>query len=194
VLKNFIKIFCTFILAFLINHASAQTYINGQSVESFSNIATSTLLPKSTRINHSSAFTKLKSLYPKTTYTSASKLNGEFWIIDGMLINIIARRIGPKVKLDNLNELEYMYAPKNSQLAGTSVDMTRFNDYFSEIKVVKNSNVLIYYYKTLYPKKTFVVQDKMGKYVIDGAIYANKTDYIKAQNYIDTLINSITFK
>lgn len=194
-LKNSFKIYYALLLTLLLNNASfAQKYIKGNFVEPLSNIATTNLLPNSSRIDHSVAYTKLKEIYPTTLYKNASELIGEFWLIDGMLINIISNKISPNVKKLDLKAVNYGLSPKISRMKDTPVDMTRFNDYFYEIKVVKNSDVLISYFKTFPRGKTFIIQDKLGKYTVWGNIYAIKTDYTKAHNYINTLINSITFK
>ena len=98
-----------------------------------------------------------------------------------------------KKKLD-LKVVNHGLSPKISLMKDTAVDMTRFSDYFYEIKTVKNSDVLISYFKTFPRGKTFIIQDKLGKYTVFGNVYAIKTDYTKAHNYINTLINSINFK
>ena len=194
-LKNSFKIYCALLLTLLVNNASfAQTYIKGNFVEPLSNIATTNLLPNSSRIDHSVAYTKLKTILPSTDYKNASELIGEFWLIDGMLINVISRKISPNVLKLDLNAVNYGLSPKINKMKGTTVDMTRVNDYFYEIKVVKNADVLISYFKTFPTRKTFIIQDKLGKYTVLGSIYAVQTDYTKAHNYINTLINSITFK
>ena len=194
-LKNSFKLYYALILSFFVNNASfSQTYNKGKSVESLSSIATTSLLLNNSRIDHSTAYTKLKSIYPSTYYKNASELVGEFWLIDGMLINIISRKISSTIKRDDLEAVNFMSAPQYSQQVGTPKDVTMLNDYFYEIKVVKNSDVLIFYYKTLSGKKSFVIQDKLGKYKVLGYIYANQTDYVKAHNYINTVINSLDFK
>ena len=194
-LKNSFKIYYALLLTLLVNNASfAQTYIKGNFVEPLSNIATTNLLSNSSRIDHSVAYTKLKTILPSTDYKNASELIGEFWLIDGMLINVISRKISPNVLKLDLNAVNYGLSPKINKMKGTTVDMTRVNDYFYEIKVVKNADVLISYFKTFPTRKTFIIQDKLGKYTVLGSIYAIQTDYTKAHNYINTLINSITFK
>lgn len=194
-LKNSFKIYYALLLTLLLNNASfAQKYIKGNFVEPLSNIATTNLLPNSSRIDHSVAYTKLKAILPSTDYKNASELIGEFWLIDGMLINVISRKISPNVLKLDLNAVNYGLSPKINKMKGTTVDMTRVNDYFYEIKVVKNADVLISYFKTFPTRKTFIIQDKLGKYTVLGSIYAIKSDYTKAHNYINTLINSITFK
>lgn len=194
-LKNSFKIYYALLLTLLVNNASfAQTYIKGNFVEPLSNIATTNLLPNSSRIDHSVAYTKLKAILPSTDYKNASELIGEFWLIDGMLINVISRKISPNVLKLDLNAVNYGLSPKINKMKGSTVDMTRVNDYFYEIKVVKNADVLISYFKTFPTRKTFIIQDKLGKYTVLGSIYAVQTDYTKAHNYINTLINSITFK
>jgi len=98
-LNNSFKTYLALLLTLLVNNASlAQTYIKGNFVEPLSTIATTNLLPNSSRLDHSVAYTKLKEIYPTTLYKNASELIGEFWLIDGMLINIISRKISSHVK------------------------------------------------------------------------------------------------
>ncbi|MGB7526954.1 hypothetical protein [Sphingobacterium cellulitidis] len=98
-LNNSFKIYFALLLTLLVNNPLfAQTYIKGNFVEPLSNIAITNLLPNSSRIDHSVAYTKLKEIYPTTLYKNASELIGEYWLIDGMLINIISRKISPNVK------------------------------------------------------------------------------------------------
>ncbi len=90
--------------------------------------------------------------------------------------------------------MNYGLSPKINRMNDMPVIMTRANDYFYELEVVKNSDVLISYYKTHPWPKTFIIQDKLDKYYVWGEIYAVQTDYTKAHSYINTLIKSITFK
>lgn len=74
------------------------------------------------------------------------------------------------------------------------VDSRQRDDHFDELKSVNNFDALVYYLKTLSHDKRFEIRDSDRKYIIRGTIYAKKEDFDKAHRFIDTLLESITFK
>jgi len=139
------------------------------------------------------SFNKLKSLDNSTKNKSADEMVGEFWWVDGMLVQIVSRRITATYPKDNLEHVRYATTPSvNSIIGGPAPDRTVQNDHFSEIKSVNNYEVLVHYLRTRSNIKYFEMQDNQDRYKVFGRVYTN--DHQKAHNLINTILNSISFK
>lgn len=173
--------------------SQAQIYVQGRNVVPFSTTANSTLLNPTNRLDMDTAFTKLKQFDKETRKKAANEILGEFWLIDGMLVKIVARHITATYPKENLEHVRYAITPSvNSIVGGAPPDRTVQNDYFSEVKSVNNYDVLVHYFRTRSNIKHFEMQDHKDKYKVFGSVYTN--DHQKAHKLINTLINSITFK
>ncbi len=169
----------------------AQTYITGNEVVPFDSIASSSYLPINGRIDVHQGYSQQKVLQPGLNEYGLGPV-GEFWMYDGMLINLITRtHDNPSKKID-LEQERLASHPEINYLHGTTPNRSIFLDYFNEIKTVSNFEVLIRYFKSD-NDKYFVIQDNLGRYIIRGKIHCQPTDRVKAQNFIDTLLESITF-
>jgi len=188
--KNIILILMCF-LGF--QNSNAQTYLQGYNVILLSEAATCDLLSQSKRLTIDQAFTKLKQIDPDPLEKSSKDMNGEFWLIDDMLVNIITRKITSENKKVDLYDRQKAYAPEILYRKGTQPDRARTNDYFSEIKSVNNFDVLVDYYKTRSFDKNFLIQDKKGKFKVIGTIYVKKQDATKAHTLINTILNKLSF-
>ncbi|WP_286710444.1 MULTISPECIES: hypothetical protein [Sphingobacterium] len=174
--------------------AYKQTYLQGTDVIPLSDAAHCDLLPINTRITADNAFLKLTQVDPAPVQKGANDMVGEFWWIDGMLVNIITRSITPTRLKVNLYERQKSYAPEIIYVTGTTPDRTLANDYFSEIKSMNNFEVLVHYFKTRSNYKSFLIQDTKGKFIARGTIYVKKQDAQKAHELIDLILNSLYFK
>ncbi|QQT56161.1 hypothetical protein I6I98_13220 [Sphingobacterium multivorum] len=174
--------------------ADAQTYLQGYNVISLSEAATCDLLPQSNRLTTDQAFEKLKQVDPDPVKKSSKDMNGESWWLDDMLVTIVTRRISAQNPKEDLLSTQKSNAPEILYREGTTPDRTAANDYFSEIKSVNNFDVLIDYFKTRSNYKSFLIQDKEGKFKIMGTIYVKKQDATKAHALINTILNKLSFK
>lgn len=172
--------------------SQAQTYTQGVRVIPFNSIANSTLLTSNNRLDMNTAFNKLKILDNETKKKSAREIVGEFWWIDGMLVQIVSRNITSTYPTDDLDKIKYGMRPNISVMESQPRDMTLYNDYFEEFKKVNNFEVLIHYYKTMDFVKNFTIQDNQKKYKVFGSVYTS--NHLEAHNLINTILNSISFK
>jgi len=175
-------LFC-FLFAF--TDLNAQIYIQGKEVISLSSIANSTLLTVPNRLTMENAFSKYKILAPDIV-NQQSRLVGEFWLFDNLFINIVSRNL-MSTRKENFKELRYASGPQ-----GASTGKHK-HEYFDTIKTVNNYEAFISYYYSS-NNKFFIIQDKQGRYKLSGTIISTNADKKKAEAFIDTLLNSITFK
>ncbi|WP_223583021.1 hypothetical protein [Sphingobacterium sp. GVS05A] len=119
-------------------------------------------------------------------YNKSSQLVGEFWLIDNILINIVSRNLSSTRK-ENFQKLRYTLGPR-----GASTGKLK-HEYFDTIKTVNNYEVFIHYYYNS-KNKSFIIQDKQGRYKLMGSIISTETDIKKAEAFMNTLLDSITFK
>ncbi|MDR0266255.1 MAG: hypothetical protein LBV59_19710 [Sphingobacterium sp.] len=178
----------------ILSNNYAQTYLQGIEVLPLSDAAHCDLLTPSNRITADDAFLKLKQLIPDPVEENISDMVGEFWWIDGMLVNTVTRRITAQRLKINLYDRQKAKAPEIIYVTGTTPDRTLANDYFSEIKSMNNFEVLVDYFKTRSNYKRFLVQDNKGKFIVMGTIYVKKQDAQKAHELIDLILNSLYFK
>ena len=173
--------------------SQAQVYVQGNNVVPFSTIANSTLLNPTNRLNMDVAYSRQAQVNAANYYKNTNEMVGEFWWIDGMLVQIVSRRITATYPKDNLEHVRYATTPSvNSIIGGPAPDRTVQNDHFSEIKSVNNYEVLVHYLRTRSNIKYFEMQDNQDKYKVFGTVYTN--DHQKAHNLINTILNSISFK
>jgi len=191
------NIFLIVLLLMSIQSTKAQTYLEGWRAISFSEIANSTLLPHYQRLSTTASFAKIKEIDPNTLKTNPEDMVGEFWLIDGMLVNLVTRRITSEWPKEDLEEIKSAYTPD------TGGDISNPNkpamqrlkdDFFAEIKAVNDFKVLIHYQKTKSKRKGVTLYDNQNRYGIIGAVYAKEEDFAKAHAFVNTLLNSITFK
>ncbi len=186
------KLLYTVFFLLILQVGVGQTYISGKNVITFDSIAGSSYLPANGRIDVQQGYNQQKALEPGLNKYGRGPI-GEFWMHDGMLINLITRIYdNPSKKLD-LEQERLGIHPEINYLHGTTPDRSIFQDYFNEIKNVNNFEVLIWYFNSK-NHKSFLIQDNLGRYVIWGQIHCQPTDRVKAQNFIDTLFQSISFK
>lgn len=178
-----------------------QTYLQGESVIQFSDVARSKYITNAARLTMDQSYEMLKSvdLDPFSIYKGPQTMVGEYWRIDGMLIQLVTRYTTSYKDTTSLETRMYSSRPAvfgGSTLNGVKqpVDSSRREDFFNEIKSVNNFDVLVYYLRTLSQAKRFEIRDHNRKYIIRGTIYAKKEDFDKAHRFIDTLLESITFK
>ncbi|WP_223583022.1 hypothetical protein [Sphingobacterium sp. GVS05A] len=179
---KFILIF--FLCAF--NYTKAQTYIQGQNVVPLTSIVNSEFLSATERLSMTQAFEIYSQRHSSPFLKKPSDLVGEFWLIDNLLIKIVSRELSATRK-ENFQELRYVTAPP-----GVSTGKHK-HEYFDTIKTINNYEVFISYYyfsKT----KSFLIQDKQGRYKLSGTIISTNSDIKKAEAFMGTLLNSITFK
>lgn len=175
----------------------AQTYIEGWRVIPFSQVANSSLLPQNQRLSTTASFAKLKEIEPTTTKKAPDEMTGEYWLIDGMLIQLVTRQISSEWPKNDLEDFRLSLIPDvGGEISNPHRPalLRQKDDFFTEIKSVNNFEVLVFYYKTMWEKKSFILYDNMNRYGIIGSVYAKKEDYNKAHTFINTLLNSITFK
>jgi len=188
---NMKKILYTAFYLLTVQITAAQTYITGNEVVPFDSIASSSYLPMSERIDVDQGYSQQKTLQPNLNKFDSGPV-GEFWIYDGMLINLISRTYdNPNDKID-LEQERLASHPEINYLHGTTPDRSVFLDYFNEIKSISNFEVFIDYFKSK-NHKYFLIQDNLGRYIIRGQIHCQPTDRVKAQSFIDTLLQSIIF-
>jgi len=173
---------------------NAQTYIQGKDVIPFNTIANSALLSAGGRLDMLNAFNKLKAIDNTTFQKSHKEMTGEFWWVDGMLVQIVTRKITTDNPADYLWNLRYSMRPNVSVMKGNSRDMTLYNDYFEELKTLtaKNFEVLIHYYKTGSSEKKFIIQSNLKGYKILGKVYSYNHE--KSYELINKIINDIYIK
>lgn len=177
--------------------SKAQTYIEGWRVIPFSQVANSSILPQNQRLSTTASFNKLKEIEPTTTKKAPDEMTGEYWLIDGMLIQLVTRQISSEWPKNDLEDFRLSLIPDvGGEISNPHRPalLRQKDDFFTEIKSVNNFEVLVFYYKTMWEKKSFILYDNMNRYGIIGSVYAKKGDYNNAHTFINTLLNSITFK
>ncbi len=184
----------TALLMLIVNVSNGQKYIDGHNVISMLSIANSSILQGYPRLTMEQANTKLLEIDPNTIRQTADDMIGEYWWIDSMLVNIIPREITVNYPKANLTQEQLAGTPSSMYNRDGSLDRTVANDYFTEIKSVNDFKVLVNYLKTRSNYKSFTIQDNHNRYQIRGSICIKKTDSPKAHIFIDSLLNSITFK
>jgi len=175
-----------FLLLFAFNCTKAQTYIQGEKVVPLANIVNSEFLSATKRLSMTQAFDIYSQRRSSPLFKKPSDLVGEFWLVDNLLINIVSRELSATRK-ENFQELRYSSGPQ-----GASTGKYK-NQYFDTVKTVNNYNVFISYFFTG-NIKSFIVQDKQSRYKLSGTIISTNSDIKKAEVFMDTLLNSITFK
>lgn len=186
----------TFILiCFCISQSAySQTYLQGEGVTPLSDAASCEVLAPAKRLSTEEAFTKLTQIDPDPFEKSVKDMVGESWWIDGMLVNIVTRKITTQIPKEDLKDTQKASAPEIRYIKGTTPDRSMADDYFSEIKSVNNFEVLVDYYKTRSHYKYFLIQDNNGKFKVMGTIYVDKSNAPKAHTLINTILNSLKFK
>lgn len=175
-----------FLLLSAFSYTKAQTYIQGENVVPLTSITNSGLLSATNRLSMTQAFDIYSQRRSSPLFKKPSDLVGEFWLIDNLLIKIVSRQLSATRK-ENFQELRY-----TSGLQGASTGKFK-HEYFDTIKTVNNYEVFINYYYTA-KDKFFIIQDKQGRYKLSGTIISTETDIKKAEAFMYTLLNSITFK
>jgi hypothetical protein len=175
------------LLLYTATDVRAQTYIQGDEVIASANILNSSLLPFTKRLSTENAFSKLKLLHPEAVQKEVSRLVGEFWLIDKMLINVVSRTV-LSGKREDLKQLRYSYRPE-----GAGMNSLFKDKYHDEVKAVSNFEVMTYYLRDS-NVKSFIIYDNQSRYVLRGSITSTKEDSAKAEAFMDTLLKSITFK
>lgn len=188
------KLITLIICLWIFQSANSQTYLQGYNVVQISGAVTCPLLSPAERLTIDQAYAKLKEIDTDPIEKSANEMNGEFWLMDGMLVNLVTRTVTEQNPRVNLYERQKAYAPEIIYREGTTPDRTAANDYFSEIKSVNNFEVLVDYFKTRSNYKSFLIQDNKGKFKIMGTIYVKKQDAPKAHALINTILNNLQFK
>ncbi|NGF57121.1 hypothetical protein G5B00_11410 [Parapedobacter sp. SGR-10] len=186
--------FITALMMLIVNVSNGQKYIDGHNVISMLSIANSSILQGYPRLTMEQANTKLLEIDPNTIRQTADDMIGEYWWIDSMLVNIIPREITVNYPKEDMKDIQLASTPTSIPRRDGSKDMTLVNDYFTELKSVNDFKVLVDYYKTRSTRKNFIIQDNLDRYEVQGCIYVKKTDSLKAHVFIDSLLNSITFK
>jgi len=96
-----------------------------------------------------------------------------------MLIQLVTRKISSEWPKNDLEDFRL------SLITDVSGDISnphrpallrQKNDFFTEIKSVNNYAVLVFYYKTIWEKKSFILYDNLNRYGIIGSVYAKKGD------------------
>lgn len=170
-----------------ISNSIAQTYIS-KTAKAFNETVNSAILPQSKRVSYDDAFTTLKSL----TYNSTNRnlFAGEYFLHDGMIIQVVVITQKNAIYFKPLSEVQQW---SRSMVSGG--EDRPINEYFTDY--IANYNGLkayVSYFKDDSNSINFVIQDNLGRYVIDGTIYHKTTEKNKAVNFTSSFLNSLTFK
>lgn len=172
---------------------NSQTFIQGQKVVPFNSITNSNFLKSSDRIDVNYAFAKLQQINFAKYRDSATKMIGEYWFIDGMLVEMIARKIESGVLADDFASDLLAFRPTINQERGAPPqDRTIIDDYYDTLMNVNDFRVLIFYFRTRSTFKNFNIQDIKGRYKIYGTIYTN--DHAKGHALIEEILNGLSFR
>lgn len=185
------------LLLISIQSSKAQTYLEGWRAIPFSEVANSTYLPQNQRLSTISSFAKLKEIDQKAVQTGPEEMAGECWLVDGMLVKIVTRSISSEWPKEDLRDIMAAYTPDAGgdirDSNKTAIQRLK-DDFFVEIKSVNDFKVLINYQKTMSKQKGFTLYDNQNRYGILGTVFAKEEDFEKAHTFVNTLLNSITFK
>ena len=191
-----IRILLNFLLTVaFITCSHAQVYFQGEDKIPFTKIVKSNILNSKNRIDVETAAIKLKTLYPDSKFKHDPKnLTGEFWEIEGMLIQIGAFEVDPQFGQTDLKELEKVKFPKIVRVNGVPMgnSVNRRNDYYGKITRYKDFEVFVHYQKTLSNIKNFTINDHLKKYKIQGFIYVMPTDGPKSHAFIEEFLKGLS--
>ncbi len=188
-----------FVLALVpLSHSvlAQQTYIRGKDFVPFHEVAKSRVIDNATRLSIDEALDILNNKYKGTVLSrKKTQLSVEYFSKDGLLINILSRRYAQP---NEYMRDQYLAIVKKNLESGYEAKGEPYHSapYYSVIKNLKDFKVLITYAKTFMNKKFFIV-DNEGNYFIGGTICAKSTekkDIDMAEAFVDTLVESITFK
>lgn len=163
-----------------IHISKGQTYLQGDRVTSFSEAGNSTYLTATNRLDYTEARNKMLTIKPDYFKMPFVSFAGEYWWIDGMLVQIVTRRITP----------QYKKLDMETEMYQTRGVMAHNKDYYDTLKKVNNFDVLIYYRKNQ-PYKWFTIQDAKDRYIILGVVHSKATDFEKSHSFIEKLVESI---
>ncbi|MBE8719740.1 hypothetical protein C4F40_03235 [Sphingobacterium sp. Ka21] len=136
----------------------------------------------------------IERLDPDYFKLSDSEHPGEFWLRDGILVQIVSRKITPEMPGSDPEILYYTSTPQVIQQPGNKVDDSRKRDYYSEYKIVDGSSTFLQYYRSTSNRTRFVLHDKQKRYQIIGHIRCKPEDLTKANHFAKTLLESIIIK
>ena len=190
------KIYIVALFTSILSPALSQTYVQGINVVPNETVFNSPVLSGAKKLTIEEAFSKLVSINHglnngfSTIYTSKEKISGQFYEKDNLVIQLVTRKLSdPSVDLNEIKEITYgMY----TDYLGEGENPFEA-DYFDELKQVNNFQTLVYYRKSS-NKKNFSIISNDKKYSVQGVIHCYPNDKPKAQAFINTLLNSITFK
>lgn len=177
-----IHIYITFLLLSLPILGQAQTYIQGEDFLPFSQAATSKYLTSKTQISLEEAFTKLKQIEGDEFKKTLPQLRGEYYIVEGMLASLSCFELADlyKRKYKGIYDL-YLYSTHS---VGPEYWHLMYKD-------LGEHQILI-----SYPKKgqSLFYHIENDTYTIMGGIHIPMDKINEAQEFIEKLVESITFK
>lgn len=161
---------------------------SGSAFIPFESIAQSKIVQYSKPISIDEALLRINGENGQSPKRSLSRneLNGEYFERDGYVINVKSRLNTKSLSLEMLSRmqksLEVSYKQMNSL-------------YHNTLREINNYSVLVSYLKDSNQKNCFIM-DNSGRYYVVITIYSKQdsAEIKKAEAFVDTLVNSITFK
>ncbi|MGA6121636.1 hypothetical protein [Sphingobacterium anhuiense] len=185
-MKNKIIILILFVVG-ITSTAFSQVYIS-KSAKPFNDITKSTSLTPAKRVSYDNAYEYLTALKYRTF--DKTKFAGEYFLHDNMLVQLVVITQKNAFYFKPLSEVQDW----NRTMASGGDDRPIGEYYTDFIKNFTGHKAYVGYFKENSNIINFVIQDNLGRYVIDGSIYHAKADKTKAVTFINTLLTSISFK
>lgn len=192
-MKN-ILIYCVIVLGFQLYSpiVYAQRYLQGGGFVMYTEVIHSDILNEAKRLSIEEAyslFSRADNQRIANFYKSEEELNGEFFLKDGLIINVLSKKFD-KAHV-GLSERLFSDMKKGFDSNYKKNEWP----YYSAIRSIRDFQVLVSYDKIFNIKRFFAI-DNNGKYYLTVNIYGKQEsgEIAKAEALVDTLVNDITFK
>ncbi|MGJ1317555.1 hypothetical protein ACR776_03220 [Sphingobacterium spiritivorum] len=185
-MKNKIIILLTLIFG-LKTGIFAQVYIS-KTEKPITEIVNSTHLTTENRISYDNAYAHLNNL----NYRSFNKSTfaGEYFRYDNLIIQLVVITQKNAIYFKPLPEVRNWY---RQMVSGG--EERPIQEYFTDyINSIGDHKAYVNYFKDVGNTVSLVIQDNSDRYVISGTVYHSNADKTKAINFVNTLINSLSFK
>ncbi|TDQ79065.1 hypothetical protein [Sphingobacterium yanglingense] len=178
-----IHIYITVLLLSLPILGQAQTYIQGEDFLPFSQAATSKYLNPKTQISLEEAFIKLQEIEGDEFKKTLSQLRGEYYMVDSMMISFSCS------ELSTLRKLKYRGIHYSYEYIKYGFDTAEY--WHIMYKDLDTHKTLVYYSRK---SQVLFFDLENDTYSIMGTVYAPEGKISEAQEFIDKLVESISFK
>jgi len=179
------KLIITIIALFTFLNGFGQTYITSKTAYPVANIINSVYLKNDKRVSYDVADQIIRGI--GINFLKKANFSGEFFTYNNMLISCFVLN-----KNDHMPIEKFINWERSVAASGDERDLSEY--YYSEIKNFNGFKAYISYFKNNTNVISIIIYDNTNRYVIKMNIYHLKTENKLAETFINTLLNSITFK